>query len=114
MSTTLTPASPKIPVTLRRRSGDPVPLVDHLFRTDLATDLRRAHALADWLDTKFSIAGMRFGFDTILGLIPVAGDTLGALIGLYPLFIARRHGLGKLAQSRMGLNLLIEWAVGSV
>src|SRR4029079_12644426 len=52
---------------------------------DLATDIERVRRLAGWMDTRFSVAGIRFGLDGLIGLLPVAGDTVTALIGLYPL-----------------------------
>ena len=81
---------------------------------DLQADLVRAHQLADLLDTRFSIGGFRFGVDALVGLIPGVGDLIGALAGLYPLVVARRHNLGKVVQWRMGLNLLIEFGIGSI
>ena len=81
---------------------------------DLDVDLRRARALANLLDAQFSIAGIRFGLDAIVGLVPVVGDTLTALAGLYPIWVARRHNLGKTLQARMALNVVADWAAGSI
>jgi len=81
---------------------------------DLQTDLARARWVADLLDTKFSVGGIRFGVEGLLGLVPVVGDTLGAVAGLYPLWVASRHKLGKGVQARMAANLLVEWGVGMV
>ena len=81
---------------------------------DLETDVRRAGILANWLDARFSILGIRFGFDAIVGLVPVVGDTLTAVASLYPLLVAERHKLGRGVQARMALNVLIDWAVGLV
>jgi hypothetical protein len=82
--------------------------------SSLERDLARVRRLASWLDTRFSIGGVRFGFDSIIGLIPALGDTVMALVGLYPLAIARKHRLGAWVQARMGLNLLGDWLVGLV
>lgn len=81
---------------------------------DVEADLRRARWLANWLDTKFQVAGIRFGLDGIVGLVPVVGDTLGLLAGLYPLYVARRHRRGRMVIVRMLGNLLLEWVVGMV
>lgn len=83
-----------------------------LTKTDLETDLRRARTLAKLLDTQFKVGGVRFGLEAVLGLVPVAGDTLGALAGLYPLWIANRHKLGKGVQAKMAANLALEWTGG--
>jgi hypothetical protein len=87
--------------------------LDHSNPT-LQADMKRVRHLAKMLDARFSIAGVQFGFDAILGLIPVAGDTITALLGIYPLYIARKHGLGKFVQSRMIGNLLLDWGIGAI
>lgn len=81
---------------------------------DVATDLRRVRWLANWLDSKFEVAGIKFGLEGLIGLIPVVGDAAGALAGVYPIWVARRHRLGRAVQARMAANLLAEWAVGSI
>jgi hypothetical protein len=80
----------------------------------LEADLKRLRLLAQLFDTQFSVAGIRFGVDALIGLIPVAGDVFSTVVGLYPLLIARRHGLGKVVLARMAANLLIDAAVGAV
>lgn len=85
-----------------------------LTKTDLETDLRRARTVAKLLDTQFKIGGVRFGLEALLGLVPVAGDTIGALAGLYPLWIANRHKLGKGVQAKMAANLAVEWTGGLI
>ena len=79
---------------------------------DLQTDLRRARWLANWLDAKFSLFGIRFGLEGIVGIVPVVGDTLGVVAGLFPIYIAYKHRLGWQVQLLMALNLLIEWLIG--
>src|SRR5688500_9422137 len=81
---------------------------------DLETDLRRARMLARLLDAQFSIMGVRFGLDSIVGLIPVVGDTLTALASTYPIWVAKRHDLGKVVVSRMAFNVMVDWASGLV
>ena len=81
---------------------------------DLSVDLERARKLATLLDSQFSVAGVQFGLDAIVGLVPIVGDTLTALAALYPIWVARRHNLGKTVQARMALNVLADWAAGSI
>jgi hypothetical protein len=80
----------------------------------LAEDVARVRRLAQTLDSQFSIAGYRVGWDPIIGLVPVVGDLVTALIGIYPIVIARKHGLGGWLQARMGLNIFIDWFVGEI
>src|SRR5436189_6425860 len=94
-------------VNVRRVDG-----TEAIPSSDLETDLKRARALATLLDAQFSIAGFKFGLDPIVDLIPVVGDTIMFAAGLYPLYVARKHGLGKWVERRMLANLAIDWLIG--
>ena len=102
-----------IPVDVRR-VGDSVHSGENVTpgRAELLADLARARTLATWLDSQFEVAGVKFGFDAIIGLVTGVGDTITSLIGLYPLWVAKRHGLGKALQARMALNVAIDWVPG--
>ena len=80
----------------------------------LELDLQRVRQLANLLDTKFSIAGIRFGMDSIVGLIPGIGDVATLLAGLYPLYVAQKHGIGLPTRARMLGNLLLDAGVGAI
>jgi hypothetical protein len=80
----------------------------------LEEDLQRAREIARWMDTQFNIAGIDFGFDAIIGLIPGIGDLITSAIGLYPIYLARKHNLGRLVQTRMAMNLVADFALGAV
>ena len=81
---------------------------------DAQRDLENVERLAKLLDTEFEFAGIRFGLDAIIGLVPVLGDSIAALIGLYPIYIAQQHKLGLLVRARMLLNLIIDWFIGII
>ena len=83
-------------------------------KPDAQRDLESVDRLARLMDTEFEFAGVRFGLDAIIGLIPVLGDSIAALIGLYPIYVAQQHRLGLLLRSRMLLNLIIDWLIGVV
>src|SRR5205085_10765540 len=70
--------------------------------------------LATLLDAQFEIAGVKVGWDAIVGAVPVVGDIATAIVGAYPIYIARKHKLGRMLQARMALNLLIDWGVGEI
>jgi hypothetical protein len=81
---------------------------------DLEADLSRVRQLAQLMDAQFEIAGIKIGWDAIIGLVPVIGDLATAVVGAYPIYIARKHKLGKWVQFRMAGNVLIDWAVGEI
>lgn len=77
-----------------------------------ATDIE---LLAYWLDEGFRIPGtkIRFGFDSLIGLVPVAGDFVGGVLGAY--IIMRAHALGapKSLLARMAVNVAFDALAGS-
>jgi len=72
--------------------------------------------LAHWMDSVFHIPGLniRFGLDTILGLLPFVGDGLSSLVSFYILSAAAKHGVPKATLLRMGGNVAFDWLLGSV
>lgn len=81
---------------------------------ELERDIERVRTMARAMDAQFEVAGVRFGWDSIIGLVPVAGDLATALIGIYPILIARKHNLSKLTRWRMAANFALDMAVGAV
>jgi len=81
---------------------------------DLEADIARVEVLAKLMDSQFEVAGVKFGADAIVGLVPVLGDAISFGIGLYPVMIARKHGLGRVVIARMIMNLGIDFAAGAV
>lgn len=60
------------------------------------------------------VLGWRFGLDALIGLIPGLGDTSTALVSFYILAGAVRYGVPKITLLRMGLNIAIDYVVGSL
>jgi hypothetical protein len=54
------------------------------------------------------------GLDALLGVVPVAGDVISALIGLYAVVQARELGASRWLQARMVGNLVLDAAIGAV
>jgi hypothetical protein len=78
--------------------------------------LDRARALARVLDTAVGIPGtpFRLGLDAIVGLIPGAGDMIGALLSGYIVLAAARSGATTPVLLRMIGNIAIDTAFGSI
>lgn len=58
--------------------------------------------------------GWRFGLDALVGLIPGFGDTASSLASFYILASAVRYGVPKVTILRMGMNVGIDYVVGSL
>ena len=89
-------------------------VVSLLTAGDLNTDLERARSLAHWLDSKFEVGGVKFGLQGVVGLLPIAGDTLTTAAGFYPLLVAYRHKLGGEVVAKMVGNLAVQYGMGLV
>ena len=78
--------------------------------------ITNAERVARLLDTQFTIpgTGIRFGWDAILGLLPVAGDTIALGIGATIVLEGIRRRIPKRVLARMALNLGIDWLVGLI
>ena len=63
---------------------------------------------------RIPVLGWRFGLDALIGLIPGFGDTATSLVSFYILVNAVRYGVPKITLLRMGLNLGIDYALGSI
>jgi hypothetical protein len=96
-------------------SGDAVTAVDAATDIDEAA-IRRMHAVAQLLDDgiRLPVVGVRVGLDPIVGVLPVAGDTAMAVVGLYIVVESARQGVSYWTIARMLLNILVDAAVGSV
>ncbi|WP_254822044.1 DUF4112 domain-containing protein [Haloglomus halophilum] len=94
---------------------------DAIAEMDAATDIdeaaiRRMHAVVRLLDDgiRLPVVGVRVGLDPIVGVLPVAGDTAMAVVGLYIVAESARQGVSFLTIARMLLNILIDATVGSI
>jgi len=83
---------------------------------DRARTIRRLSRLAFILDTAVTIPGtkVRVGLDPVLGLVPVAGDAISALLSLYIIVEAARLGATKKILGLMLLNVAADFVVGSI
>lgn len=77
-------------------------------------DVARLKRLEQRLDRQFSLFGIQFGFDGVIGLVPVLGDLLTSGLGLYVILEARRLGARRWTLARMVLNWLIDTGLGAV
>jgi len=76
----------------------------------------RLIGLARLMDSAVTLPSLRrgVGLDALLGLVPVAGDALSALIGLYSVLQARELGASRWLQARMVGNLVVDAALGAL
>jgi len=78
--------------------------------------VNRVEALANLMDSRFHIPGlpMSLGLDTIIGLIPGIGDTVGLGVSAYIIYECMKLGLPKKKLPIMMFNVLVDWAIGLI
>lgn len=85
-------------------------------RRAVPTGMADIERLGVLLDARFRIpgTGIRFGLDSLIGLVPGVGDTATALIGLYIVLRARALGASRWTQARMVGNVLVDMVIGAI
>lgn len=97
-------------VTSKRRSfsrGAPLP------KSIRAADAKR---LATLLDDAFRIPGtnIRFGWDSVIGLVPGFGDAATTILALAPVATAWKLGASRWVLARMLGNVAVDAAIGTI
>ena len=84
-----------------------------LNQSKTITDLER---LAKLMDSQFKIPGtsIKFGLDSLIGLVPGAGDFATFLVSGYMVMLLAKNGASGFVLARMTLNIFIDALVGSI
>lgn len=83
-----------------------------MAKVSLLSQVQLARRLVSVMDTKFSIFGIKFGIDPILDMIPGFGDTLGAAISCYLLWLAYKLKVPRWVYGKMLLNIGFDYLLG--
>jgi len=85
-------------------------------RNDPAALRKRIETLEILLERSFTIPGINrpVGLDAIVGLVPVVGDVITAVMGGYLIWEARNLGMPKWKIWRMMGNLGVDTALGAI
>lgn len=72
--------------------------------------------LANFLDNRFTLPGtkIRIGWDFFIGLIPVVGDLVAALLSSYIVIAAVYHGAHPFTVVRMLVNMVLDFMIGLI
>lgn len=84
--------------------------------TDALSVRRRVETLERLLEGMIEVPGIRrkVGLDALLGLVPVAGDALAAVLGFYLVWEARNLRVSRWQLWRMAANVGVDTMVGAV
>ena len=98
---------------MNRSLSTPTPAVEV---GSLDRRLQRLQRVGWILDNSFRVPGtqIRFGIDSIVGLVPGLGDLVGGAMSLYIIAQAARLGAPRSLLARMGWNVAVDTLVGEV
>ncbi len=90
-------------------------LENHLPSDEEAT-LDRVHRVSELLDEAIPVPGTdyRIGLDPVLGILPVAGDSIAMVISLYIVGEAARAGVSRSTLATMVGLVMIDAVIGSI
>lgn len=83
---------------------------------DVDTEIKHLRRVSRFLDSAIKVpkTKYRFGADSIIGLVPIAGDTLTSVFSVYILYKAYLLGISKATVARMMINIVIDTIVGMI
>lgn len=84
--------------------------------SDPVSVTRRVEMVERVLEKAFTIPGLRrkVGLDAVVGLVPVAGDVVSALMGMYLVWEGRNLGMSKWQLARMSANVGVDTLLGAI
>jgi hypothetical protein len=79
-------------------------------------ELEKLSRLARLMDSQYSVPGtsIRFGLDSIFGLIPGLGDTGTFFVTLYLIEKSKQFNVPETVRKQMLMNMLVDWLIGAV
>ncbi|WMS44034.1 DUF4112 domain-containing protein [Acuticoccus sp. MNP-M23] len=95
-------------LTMPRSSGS------HRKAEEAPPSTEQLDKLAHMLDSRFSLFGIRFGVDSMLGLVPGIGDLAGLGMSAYILGQGYKMGARKRTLARMGVNVMGDTVFGAI
>jgi hypothetical protein len=77
---------------------------------------RRFAAVSRVTDELVAVPGtsIRVGLDPVVGLVPVVGDAISAVVGFWLIAEATRFGVPRIVVGRMIVNTVVDLAVGAI
>ncbi len=104
-------------MTQRATRFTPGPILGTLpLGRDALSVRRRIEAVERVMEGLFVLPGTnrKIGMDVVLDIIPVAGSTIAAGIGMWMAWEARNIGMSKIQMARMFGNIGVDWALGMI
>lgn len=97
-------------------TAEPMSDVDRTLVGDEKAAIKRMRAVSTLLDDAIRVPGtdFRVGLDPIVGILPVAGDSVMSVISMYIVLEAANLGVPMPVVARMVVNIAVDAVGGSV
>ncbi|MEQ8659160.1 MAG: DUF4112 domain-containing protein [Hyphomicrobiales bacterium] len=79
-------------------------------------EIAKLDNLSMWLDSRYRVPGtsIRFGWDSLLGLVPGIGDVVSFAPAAYLIYKAHKLGARKRTIGRMAINTGLDVTIGAI
>ena len=77
-------------------------------------DFRWVERVSTLMDSKFNIAGFRFGLDPLLNFFPFIGQGISFATAVLLVLVMYRNGVSSKAAVKMLLNVMIDAVIGAI
>lgn len=78
--------------------------------------MERVILLSRYMDARWKLPGtnFKFGLDTVIGLVPVVGDSISSMVACYILYEAHQMGAAWHVKARIVWNIFFDWLIGLI
>ncbi len=73
-----------------------------------------ASYLANKLDSQFGVGKIRFGYGSLINIVPGIGDSIDALLSFYIIGVAIHVGIPAIIILQMVFNIVINYLIGLI
>jgi len=81
---------------------------------NISEKLASLERLSKIMDSQFNILGFKFGFDALIGIVPIAGNVITTLIAGYNVWQGSQLGVPKELVQKMIGNVIIDTVMSAV
>ena len=103
-------------INVFNRTPKPNAKLQQLSAVEIDAAVMRVEAVARLMDNACLVPGtnIRMGLDSVIGLVPVIGDFVSALISSYVIWEAKNLGVSRFTLARMSTNVAIDTVIGAI
>lgn len=85
-----------------------------MYYSFMEKHIKFASSVAYMLDSQFGVGKIRFGYGSLINLVPGIGDFIDAIVSFYIIWIAVQVGVPTLVLFQMFGNIIVSFLIGLI